>query len=128
MAYNKDKIFERSLSVIKEHNLYFIEDVVAYLPCSKETFYTFFPVESDKFDAIKDELEKNRVVSKVGIRKKWSDSDNTTQQLALYRLIGTDEERRKLSTSYNEVTGKDGKPLVSRINVSVVRNKEDIKK
>lgn len=125
MAYDKKEIFDKAMNAIKENDLYFIEDVVAYLPCSKETFYQFFPLKSDESDALKEELERNKVKSKVGLRKDWRQGNNPTSQLALYRLIGSDEERRKLSTSYQEITGNDGQKLINSVTIEVVRTREE---
>ena len=41
MAYDRKKIFEQSKEVIVKHKLFFIEDIVAFLPCDKTTFYKF---------------------------------------------------------------------------------------
>lgn len=45
MAYKKKEIFEQAKKAITEHRLIFVEDVVAYLPCDKTTFYRLFPIE-----------------------------------------------------------------------------------
>ena len=54
MAYDTKELKEKAEKAIKEHNLYFIEDVVAYLPCSKSTFYEHFPINSDGYNQITD--------------------------------------------------------------------------
>ena len=41
MAYKKNELIKKSLEAIKKHNLYFIEDVVAYLLCGKTTFFKY---------------------------------------------------------------------------------------
>jgi hypothetical protein len=97
MAYNKVKIFEQSKSVIKKYRLFFIEDIVAYLPCSKPTFYEFFPPESNELNILKELLEQNKVNVKVQIRKKLLKGERAPELIALYKLICTDEERRSLS-------------------------------
>ena len=102
MAYDKTVIFEKSKKLIQQHNLFFIEDIVAFLPCDKTTFYKFFPPDSNELNEIKDLLEENKVNLKVKMRKKWSDSDNATLQMALMKIICTDEERKKLAMNYNE--------------------------
>lgn len=104
MAYKTEDLFEQAISIIKDKRLFFIEDVVAFLPCSKPTFYEHFKLDSDEFNAIKDELEKNRIAIKSSMRKKWYDSDNATLQVALMKLICTDEERKALSPSYIDKT------------------------
>lgn len=103
MAYNDvEKIYAKALSVIKEHSLYFIEDVVAYLPISKPTFYEYFKVDSDEFNEIKEALDNNRVNTKVKMRKKWEESDNATLQIGLMKLISTDEEAHRLNGTKQE--------------------------
>jgi hypothetical protein len=97
MAYNKTKIFEQSKSVIKKYGLYFIEDIVAYLPCAKPTFYEFFPPESNELNTLKELLEINKVETKVEIRGKLLKGDKAAELIALYKLICTEEERRSLS-------------------------------
>ncbi len=36
--YDKNKLYEQSKEAIEKNNLFFIEDIVAWLPCSKATF------------------------------------------------------------------------------------------
>ena len=97
MAYDKDKIFKKAINAIKANNLYFIEDVIAFLPCAKQTFYDLFKVDSDEMDAIKAELENNRITTKVKLRKKFFDGERSAELISLYKLIATDEERKALS-------------------------------
>lgn len=102
MAYNKVKIFKQAKEVTVKKNLFFIEDIIALLPISKQTFYTFFPIESDEFDAIKELIEINKVNLKVSMRSKWYKSNAPTLQLALMKLICTPEELKKLSMQHIE--------------------------
>lgn len=70
MAYDRQIIFQQAQAAIREHNLFYIEDVVAFLPVSKHTFYRFFQIECDEYDAIKKMLEANKVRTKAFIRNK----------------------------------------------------------
>lgn len=106
MAYDKEQLYKQSKEVIEIHNLFWIEDIIAFLRCSKPTFYDYFPVDSDELNYLKEELEKNRVSLKVKLRKKWEDSDNATLQMGLMKLISEDEERKRLSQTYQEHSGK----------------------
>ena len=106
MAYNTEELYQKAIQAIKEHNLFFIEDVVALLPCSKPTFYDHIPVNSNEFNNLKELIEENRVSEKLKLRKKWSESDNATLQMGLMKLITTDEERKRLATSYMETKQK----------------------
>jgi hypothetical protein len=102
MAYDRIKVLEDSKKLIVEHNLFFIEDIISMLPCTKPTFYDFFKVDSDELNHLKQLLELNKVILKISMRKKWNDSENATLQMALMKLICTDEERKMLAMTYQE--------------------------
>ena len=108
MAYKTTDLIKKSLAAIEQRKLIFYDEIASYLPCSRATFYNH---KLDKLDDIKDALEKNRDEIKSALRAKWYKSDNATLQIALMRLVCTDEERRKLAINYQEVTGKDGEKL-----------------
>ena len=110
MAYDRKKIFEQAKEMIVKHKLFFVEDIIAFIPCSKQTFYDFFPVESDELDSLKTLLETNRTELKVSMRSKWYKSNAPALQMALMKLICSDEERKKLSMTYNDVT-TDGEKI-----------------
>ena len=100
MAYEKQELIDKALEVIEKYNLFFIDDVVSFLPCSRATFYNH---ELDKLDDIKDAIEKKRVSTKVNMRKKWFESDHPTLQVALMKIISTDEEAHRLNGSRQEI-------------------------
>lgn len=100
MAYNTDELYKDALSLIEKENLFFVEDVVAYLGIAKPTFYEHFKVDSNEMNDIKEKLNKNRSVTKVKLRKNWVESENASLQIGLYKLIGSEDERKKLNSSY----------------------------
>ena len=102
MAYNKKEIFEQAKSAIKENNLFFIDDIVAWLPISKPTLYEFFPLESNELNILKRMLNINKVRTKSAIRAKLFKGQKAAELLALYRLICTPEERKALNQQYIE--------------------------
>mgnify|MGYP001286558220 CR=1 FL=1 len=102
MAYDRKKIFEQAKEVIVKHKLFFVEDIVAFLPCAKPTFYDYFKVDSNEFNELKDLLETNRVTLKVSMRSKWYTSNAPALQMALMKLIATPEELKKLSMQFVE--------------------------
>lgn len=102
MAYDRKKIFEQAKEVITKNKLFFIEDIVAFLPISKPTFYEYFKVDSDEFNILKALLETNRIEIKSSMRSKWYKSENATLQMALMKLICTDDERKRLSMTHIE--------------------------
>ena len=113
MAYDRKKIFEQAKEMIVKHKLFFVEDIVAFLPIVKKTFYEYFPIDSNESNDLKVLLEKNKIDIKIGLRKKWYDSSNATSEAMLYKLVGTKEERMRLSTTYQEIL-TDEKPINER--------------
>ena len=95
MAYDVKELERLALEAISENDLVFIQEVVYFLPCSSATFYN---LELEKLETIKDALEEKRIKIKSKLRKKWYDSDNATVQIALYKLIGTDEESDRINS------------------------------
>jgi len=104
MSYNTKELERKSIEAIEKHKLFFIEDVVAYLPCSKPTFYEHKLHESN---AIKELLEKNKIEIKTSMRSKWYKSENPTLQMGLYKLIGTPEEAERLGTTLKHMGNVD---------------------
>lgn len=110
MAYDRDDIYKTAEAAIKEHGLFFIEDIVAYVTCGRTAFYEFFPLDSDEMNTIKELLNLNKVKTKVEIREKLKKGDRAAELLALYRLICTPEERKSLNQSYIDHT-TDGEKI-----------------
>jgi hypothetical protein len=119
MAYDRVKIFEQAKEVIVKHKLFFVDDIVAFLPISKQTFYDFYPVNSDQLDELKGLLEINRTTLKVSMRSKWYTSNAPALQMALMKLIATPEELRKLSMNH-QVTEETEKPIFKQIDLDVI--------
>lgn len=116
MAYDKKKVFEQAKEAIVKHKLFFIDDIVAFLPISRSTFYEW---QFDKSDELKELLNQNRTELKVSMRSKWYKSNAPALQMALMKLIATPEELKKLSMNYTDVTsnGRDISSPPPQINV-----------
>ena len=121
MAYDRKKIFEQAKEVIVKHKLFFIEDIVAFLPISKPTFYDYFKIDSNEFNELKELMETQRTELKVKMRSKWYQSNAPALQMALMKLIASPEELKRLSMTYTDNETK----IQGGLNVNVV-NKEDI--
>jgi hypothetical protein len=94
MAYSKAKLLKQSLEAIEKYKLIFIDDIIAYLPCSLATFYNH---ELEKVEDIKKALYTNKIKMKTGLRAKWYKNDHPSVQIALYKLIGTERECNRLN-------------------------------
>jgi len=113
MAYKTKELEEQALEAIEKYKLFFIDDVVSYLPCSTATFYNH---KLEELETIKEALKKVRTEIKVSMRSKWYKSDNATLQMGLMKLIGTDEERKKLSQNHTDHT-TGGEKLINKMEV-----------
>ena len=127
MAYDKTKIFEQAKEMIVKNKLFFVDDIVSFLPCGKTTFYEFFPPDSNEMNELKGLLEANRVELKVSMRSKWYKSNAPALQMALMKLICTDEERRKLSMTQTDITTQ-GEKIQNIINlgIGINPNKDEV--
>lgn len=104
MAYNTATLKKQALAAIEKHKLFFIEDVVAFIPCAKPTFYEHFPNESNDRKEIDELLERNRIEVKTSMRSKWYKSEAPALQISLYKLICSDTERKAMSMQHNDLT------------------------
>lgn len=107
MAYIKEKLYKQCEDAIKKHKLFYIEDIVAFIPCNKATFYDYFKIDSDELNNLKEMLEQNKIEIKVGIRSKLYKSEKAAELIALYKLVGTKEERKLLLMVDNDVENTD---------------------
>lgn len=98
----------------RRKNLHFIEDVCVEVGVSRPAFYDHFPNNSNDYNDILNALKENRVRTKKSMRKKWYDSSNATLQVALYKMIGTEQDRKKLTQSHQDITS-DGEKLAGPI-------------
>jgi hypothetical protein len=113
MAYDREKIFEQAKEVIIKNNLIFIEDIVAFLPIAKKTFYEYFPIDSNESNDLKGLLDTNKVTLKVSMRSKWYESDSPALQMGLMKLLSNSEELRKLSMTHNAVEEVKSIPILN---------------
>jgi hypothetical protein len=126
MAYDRIKIYEQAQELIKTKKLFFIEDVVTLLPCNKTTFYEFFQVESNELNTIKELLDKNKIDVKNGLRNKWYNGNNPLTQMALYKLIGTEEEYHRIASTKTENKNINiEKPIFNGLDINVKNEDAD---
>jgi len=123
MAFNKKKIYKQALELINKKEILDITELTALLPCHRSTFYLFFPADSDELDNIKDLIDTNKRIVCGSLKRKWIGSENSTLQIAAYKLMGSDEEVHRLSGTRQETTLKGDKDHPIEFNDEVSRNK-----
>lgn len=108
MKGEEKKIYDLSIKAIEENrDIYFIKDLIAFLPCSRAHFYKLFPDGKDGLDNIKALLTDNKIKTKIEIKRKLRNGDKASELLALYKLIGDEDERKRLSMNYTENLNKE---------------------
>lgn len=123
MAYDKNKLIEQAISAIKKHNLIFVDEVIAKLPCSVQTFYTH---KLEKNETIKKLLDENKVSIKNGLRKRWYEKPNPITDIALYKLTGTQDERDSLNNAKQKLDVTSGGEKITEIKITkVIIDKRD---
>lgn len=108
---DKEFTLEESKKLIVEHNLLFFDDVVALLAISNSAFYAMFPSGCDEHKELSILIDNNKIKKKLKIREDFENSTDIKAKIALYKLIGTSEERKRLCSTYLELSGDKDKPI-----------------
>lgn len=112
MEARKTEIYKQALEVAEQKKCFFIEQLVSFLPIAKSTFYDYFPVDSDELNSIKEILDKNKVEVKSAMYNKWFKSDNATLQIALMKLIASEEEAHRLNGTNMKVESNNTTTII----------------
>ena len=106
MAYNVQELEKQAIEAIEKHNIMFSQTIafhliIAYLPCSKPTFYDLKLNESN---AIKKGIEENRISKKVSLLNNWINQDaSPVLQIAAMKMISSKEEAHRLNGTKQEI-------------------------
>lgn len=103
MAYDSEKLLADAKKNIEKNKLVFVDEVISMLPCTVSTFYKHFPYDSEEMKEVKKLLQQNKIALKTRLRKKMYDSNNTGSWIALYKLIGTEDEAHRLNGSSQRI-------------------------
>ena len=112
--YTNEDLEKLSVDAIEKNKLFFIQDLIAYLPIGSSQFYNR---NLEKSESIKEAMNNMRTIVKVSMRSKWYKSTNATLQMGLMKLISTDQERIKLSQTFKDITTQ-GEKIVDEIDYS----------
>lgn len=105
-------MLQKALKNIEENQkIVFLTDVYQSLGISASTFYRQFPVDSNEYNGINDALEANKTLMKREIRDRLANCKSPVGLLALYRLLGTQEERDALNSYRDEKVTKSDETI-----------------
>ena len=93
-TYDPYVLEDEALQAIQKYKLTQVDDIVAFVSCSRATFYNH---KIDKLDSIREAVLEVKIKLKQGIKKKWYERENTQAEKYLYLLLGTQEERDALN-------------------------------
>ena len=101
MTYDKEenikKVYEICLETLEKEDVTTIEDLLTYLPISKDTFYRYYPTGSDEYDIIKRAIEKRKIKTKQLLRKVWrSQNSSPAERIFYYKLLANKEEKEAI--------------------------------
>lgn len=105
MAYDKKELEKKALIAIEKHKLMFMEHIVAFLPCSKTTFYD---LELNQSDTIKKAVEEMRISKKTKMLSNWIDSETPSLQIAAMKMISEEHEAHRLNGTRQEIKHDGG--------------------
>ena len=118
MRISKAQHEKNIIEIIRKNKVMFISHIFGfYGEISRQYFYQ---IGLDKSDEIKKAIADNRAKATGFMINKWIASDNPTLQVCAYKILCSDDERKRLSKDYVEVTGKNGKDLVPKIEVEII--------
>lgn len=98
--------FDESMKICNEiEEVYFFQDLIAYLGISFNHFRELFPVGSEWDNALRAAIFRNKVKKKIELRKKWGspENKNAATEIYLYKLLSTAEERMLTAPQFIDV-------------------------
>jgi hypothetical protein len=94
---NRKKVYKICLETLEKEDVTTIEDLVTFLPIGRDTFYTYFPTDSEEFDIIKRAINKRKVKTKQLLRKVWrSQNSSPAERIFYYKLLANKEEKEAI--------------------------------
>ena len=112
MEARKAEIYKQAIEMAEKKKCFFIDQLVSFLPIARTSFYEYFPIDSDRMNTIKGILDKNKVEVKSAMYNKWFKSDNATLQIALMKLIASEEEAHRLNGTSMKVESNNTTTII----------------
>ena len=123
MAYKKADMIKQSLEAIKENDLVFVDEIIAFVPFGKNSFYNY---KLNEVNEITKALDDNRIKIKQELRKNWRSSKSPALQIALYKLLATEQEYERLIQQKIDYTSKGESIRPIEVNVDSQETKDEL--
>jgi hypothetical protein len=122
---NRRKVYKICLETLEKEDVTTIEDLVTFLPIGRDTFYTYFPTDSEEFDIIKRAINKRKVKTKQLLRKVWkSPHASPAERIFYYKLLANKEEKEAI---YDTSIRAQAEAPKHEITLNLVKDEEEIK-
>ena len=123
MAYDRQKLYEEALlNISADPNIVFIYEVYDSLGINHQTFYNHFTDDNnndlEELEAIKRALVTNKARIKKDLRKEFT-VGSSAEKIALYKLLGNEQELQSLNGQYIDHTTK-GKEITENRNTDEI--------
>lgn len=112
---DSDKLFADVMEAIKSNNIWTISEIPSFVGVSKPTLYNHFPAGSERWDAIQEALDDNKMKSRVSLRAAMFKKKDPSCLIALYKMVATPDERKALASHFLETSTDKLKPLEIRV-------------
>jgi len=119
ISEKKQEYINKALKIIEEEKVYYIDEISCLMGISRETFYFH---ELHKSDSINNAILEAKIKVKRKLRNKWEDSDNPALQIALYKIIGNEDELQRLNNNQNN--NQNNQPIAPP-QVTIVFNEKE---
>jgi len=116
----KEQHEEEITKIIVNHKIMCIDHIFAHYTGLKAS--QFYNLELQKSESIKDAINTNKSKGASYLLNKFIASDNPTLQISAFKIICTDEQRKKLSMQFIE---SENKHEVKEFTVKVIDNNPD---
>lgn len=107
VTFPKEELYSEALRCIEEYNLFFMHELIAFMPCPVRYFNEAFPEGSQERIDFYEVLDKNKVAMCAKLRKDFLESSAPQLKLALYKLAASKEELQRLTKTYSENENRD---------------------
>lgn len=88
------------LKIVQEQRLFFFSDIFAYTTFTRITAYNHKLNEDEEILQL---LDRHKIETKHSMRNKWYNSQNPLLQLALYKIIGDEEEYYRIANAKQQL-------------------------
>jgi len=99
MAYDTKELEQQAIEAITKYKLTQYKDIAPMIGISERTFFNH---KMQELQSIKDAILRSKTEMRVALRQKMLKSTNGTLTVAMYKLVCTEEELKRLSMQYAE--------------------------